>query len=167
MTIQINDPWFENIYNTEFEGNSSKFLETIKSLLIEKNQREKKVIKLLKQYQESKISLGKIAQNLNIIDEDKFEFVWVLDFPMFEVEEGKLKAMHHPFTMPDNINLPLEEMGSISYDLAMNGEELGGGSIRIHKTDIQKQIFNLPKRETLILVSGYNVKMRADAGDCY
>jgi len=70
MTIQINDPWFESLYRTEFNANSKKFIETIKSLLIEKNQREKRIIALLKQYKNSQISIGKIAENLNISRED-------------------------------------------------------------------------------------------------
>ncbi|CAA6803855.1 MAG: Aspartyl-tRNA synthetase (EC @ Aspartyl-tRNA(Asn) synthetase (EC [uncultured Campylobacterales bacterium] len=87
----------------------------------------------------------KVASDLGLIDENKFEFVWVVDFPMFEIEEGKFKATHHPFTMPKNIDAPLDEISSIAYDLALNGEELGGGSIRIHKTELQERVFKLLK----------------------
>jgi len=69
-TIQINDPWFESLYRTEFEANSSKFLETVKQLLTEKKQREKKIVSLLQQYKDAKISIGKIAENLAIDREE-------------------------------------------------------------------------------------------------
>jgi len=66
MTIQINDPWFENLYYKEFGANATKFIEEIKTLLIDRYQREKQIISLLHQYQEAKISIGQIAQNLHI-----------------------------------------------------------------------------------------------------
>ena len=75
MTIQINDPWFESLYRTEFGANPTKFLETIKSLLIEKNQREKRVVALLNQYKNAEISIGKIAENLNIDREEVLELL--------------------------------------------------------------------------------------------
>ncbi len=85
-----------------------------------------------------------LAEQMDIIPEDRYEFVWVVDFPMFEVEEGKIKAMHHPFTMPKNLDVEdLEEVESIAYDIVLNGVELGGGSVRIHKSDIQAKIFEL------------------------
>lgn len=85
-----------------------------------------------------------LAEQMNIIPKDKFEFVWVVDFEMFEVENGKVKALHHPFTMPKDIdNTPIDEMESIAYDVVLNGVELGGGSIRIHKKEIQQKVFNL------------------------
>jgi len=83
-------------------------------------------------------------EKMNLVDPDKFEFVWVVDFPMFEVEDGKVKALHHPFTMPKDLNKEdVEEIESIAYDIVLNGVELGGGSIRIHKEDIQEEIFKL------------------------
>jgi aspartyl-tRNA synthetase len=85
-----------------------------------------------------------LAEAMNIIPKDRFEFVWVVDFEMFEVENGKVKALHHPFTMPKDIdNTPIDEMESIAYDVVLNGVELGGGSIRIHKKEIQQKVFNL------------------------
>lgn len=84
-----------------------------------------------------------LAEQMEIIPQDVFEFVWVVDFEMFEVEEGKLKALHHPFTMPKDINADIEDMESIAYDIVLNGVELGGGSIRIHKSDLQAQVFKL------------------------
>ncbi len=89
---------------------------------------------------------NEVAKRLELIDNDKFEFVWIVDFPMFEIEEGevKIKALHHPFTMPKNIDTDdIEAMTSQAYDIVLNGVELGGGSIRIHKTEIQKRIFEI------------------------
>ncbi|MEA2110688.1 MAG: aspartate--tRNA ligase [Campylobacterota bacterium] len=83
-------------------------------------------------------------EKMNLIDKDCFEFVWVVDFPMFEIEDGRVKALHHPFTMPKDINHEhVEDISSIAYDIVLNGTELGGGSIRIHQEDIQTQIFDL------------------------
>jgi aspartyl-tRNA synthetase len=83
-------------------------------------------------------------EKMNLIDEDRYEFVWVVDFPMFEVEDGRVKALHHPFTMPKDTNKDdVEEIESIAYDIVLNGVELGGGSIRIHKEEIQEEVFKL------------------------
>ncbi len=84
-----------------------------------------------------------LAEMMNIIPRDVFKFIWVVDFPMFEVEEGKVKALHHPFTMPKDFNQDIEDISSIAYDIVLNGVELGGGSIRIHKEEIQNKIFKL------------------------
>ncbi|MDR1284829.1 MAG: aspartate--tRNA ligase [Campylobacteraceae bacterium] len=85
-----------------------------------------------------------IANRLNLANPNEFNFLWVLDFEMFEVEEGKVKAMHHPFTMPKNIDAQeLENITSIAHDVVLNGVELGGGSIRIHKKDIQEKVFEI------------------------
>jgi aspartyl-tRNA synthetase len=86
-----------------------------------------------------------LAAEMDIVPADALEFLWVVDFPMFEVEDGRTKALHHPFTMPkslDNID-DLEEIESIAYDIVLNGTELGGGSIRIHKEEIQSKVFKL------------------------
>jgi aspartyl-tRNA synthetase len=86
-----------------------------------------------------------LADQMNIVPQDTYEFLWVVDFPMFEVEDGKMKALHHPFTMPKDLSdtSDLEAIESIAYDLVLNGTELGGGSIRIHKQDIQAKVFEL------------------------
>ncbi len=90
-----------------------------------------------------------LAELMGLINEDEYKFVWVVDFPMFEIEEGKVKALHHPFTMP-KLNSEgkleyedLEDLKSIAYDIVLNGVELGGGSIRIHKEEIQEEIFKI------------------------
>ena len=86
-----------------------------------------------------------LAEQMDIIPADAFEFIWVVDFPMFEVEDGKMKALHHPFTMPKSLEdtHDLEAIESIAYDIVLNGTELGGGSIRIHKEEIQSKVFKL------------------------
>ncbi len=85
-----------------------------------------------------------IAKRMNLINPEKFEFLWVVDFPMFEVENGKIKALHHPFTMPRDMDKEhIEEIESIAYDVVLNGVELGGGSIRIHRDDIQERVFKM------------------------
>lgn len=85
-----------------------------------------------------------LAAEMNIIPADTYEFLWVVDFPMFEVEDGRTKALHHPFTMPKDLNkTDLEEIESIAYDIVLNGTEMGGGSIRIHKEEIQSKVFEL------------------------
>jgi len=85
-----------------------------------------------------------LAEIMEIIPEDVFEFLWVVDFPMFEVEDGRVKALHHPFTQPKSLDFDdIEEIESIAYDIVLNGTELGGGSIRIHKEEMQAEIFKL------------------------
>jgi len=83
-------------------------------------------------------------EKMNIIPKDAFEFLWVVDFPMFEVEDGRVKALHHPFTQPKDLNHnDVEDIESIAYDIVLNGVELGGGSIRIHKEQVQSEVFKL------------------------
>ncbi|MDL0109603.1 aspartate--tRNA ligase [Campylobacter felis] len=86
-----------------------------------------------------------LAEELKLLDPSILEFLWVVDFPMFEKnDDGSYSAMHHPFTMPKNIDEEnLEEISSIAYDVVLNGVELGGGSIRIHKNEIQQKVFKL------------------------
>ncbi len=91
-----------------------------------------------------------IAKDLNLIDKSKWNFLWVTDFPMFErnEEENRYEALHHPFCSPKNIkskdpeNLQKEIEDSIAnaYDLVLNGLELGGGSLRIHEANLQKEV---------------------------
>ena len=91
-----------------------------------------------------------VARRLDLINKDEFRFVWITEFPLLEYDEeaGRYVAMHHPFTMPMDEDLELMETnpGAVrakAYDLALNGVELGGGSIRIHQNDVQKRMFNL------------------------
>jgi aspartyl-tRNA synthetase len=88
-----------------------------------------------------------MGERLGLIREDRHCPVWITDFPLFELKEEGLSSQHHPFTMPDRTDFDpadpaaLLKLKSRAYDLVINGEELGGGSIRIHRMDIQKKIF--------------------------
>ena len=90
---------------------------------------------------------AKIAKDMGLINENEYNFVWVVDFPMFEKDEnGNPTPLHHPFTMPDMDTWDeenFEDIQSIAYDLVCNGYEIGGGSIRIHKEEIQEKVFKL------------------------
>ena len=89
----------------------------------------------------------KLGKDLNLIKNEEFKFVWITDFPLF-IKEGKhLNSVHHPFTMPkDEINdTNISSVRSCAYDIVLNGIELGGGSLRIHKRKLQEKIFNLLK----------------------
>ena len=89
-----------------------------------------------------------MAERFGLIPEDRYCSVWITDFPLFELKEDGLSSQHHPFTMPDRTDFDpadqeaLLKLKSRAYDLVVNGEELGGGSIRIHRTDIQRKIFH-------------------------
>ncbi len=93
-----------------------------------------------------------IARQTGIIEQvkNKFNFLWVVDFPLFEYDETEERyvAMHHPFTSPKIEDIPLldtnpGEVRAIAHDIVLNGVEIGGGSIRIHDADLQKKMFNL------------------------
>ncbi len=94
----------------------------------------------------------KIAEDLDMIDNDALNFVWVTDFPMFEYDEDdkRFYAKHHPFTapLPEHLNMlddmtpdKAVQMKAQAYDVVLNGVEIGGGSIRINKSDVQKKVF--------------------------
>ncbi len=92
-----------------------------------------------------------VAQKKELIRDGEFNFVWITDFPLFEYDEEakRFTSSHHPFTMPNEADLDRWEsdnpgqIKSVAFDLVLNGVELGGGSIRIHRKDLQKRIFNL------------------------
>ncbi len=84
-----------------------------------------------------------LAELMDIIDKDVFDFTWVVDFPMFEKTDDGVKALHHPFTLPKNLDADIEDISSYAYDIILNGVELGGGSMRIHQVDMQKKVFDL------------------------
>lgn len=90
----------------------------------------------------------KVAELKGLIDKDKLNFVWITDFPLFDYseEDGRWVSTHHPFTMPREEDLDKLESdpGSVlaqAYDMVLNGHEIGGGSIRIHRQDIQRKVF--------------------------
>ena len=89
-----------------------------------------------------------VAKEMNLIDNDKFNFLWVVNWPLFEYseDEGRFVAAHHPFTSPkdgDEVYLLTDpaRCRAKAYDIVLNGYELGGGSIRIHNQEIQAKMF--------------------------
>ncbi len=92
----------------------------------------------------------KLGDELGLIDENKYNFLWVTDFPLLEwsEEEERFVAMHHPFTMPveedwEHVDEDPGSVRAIAYDIVLNGTELGGGSVRIHQNDIQEKMFEV------------------------
>lgn len=91
-----------------------------------------------------------VADILGLLDDSKYELLWVTDFPMFEKDEetGTLKPMHHPFTHPKTDEIPMldedpSKVNAYAYDIVINGYEAGGGSIRIHEADLQNKMFKI------------------------
>ncbi|MBW9203301.1 aspartate--tRNA ligase [Bacteroidales bacterium SW292] len=104
-------------------------------------------MKTRKQLCELRLEMG---NQLGLRDKNKFALLWVVDFPMFEwsEEEGRLMAMHHPFTHPKDEDIPLldtnpEAVRADAYDMVCNGIEVGGGSIRIHDAKLQEKMFEI------------------------
>jgi len=92
----------------------------------------------------------RVAKDLGLYDPSKFEFVWVVDFPLLEwnEDEKRFDSVHHPFTAPVPDDLPKLEtdpghIRSQAYDIVVNGSEVGGGSIRIHRPEVQQKVFDL------------------------
>ncbi len=105
------------------------------------------VMKTRKQLCELRLEMG---NQLGLRDKNKFACLWVVDFPMFEwsEEEGRLMAMHHPFTHPKDEDIPLLDtdpaaVRADAYDMVVNGVEVGGGSIRIHDSELQAKMFEI------------------------
>lgn len=104
-------------------------------------------MKTRKQLCELRLEMGR---QLGLRDKDKFSCLWVVDFPMFEwsEEEGRLMAMHHPFTHPKDEDIPMLDtdpaaVRADAYDMVINGVEVGGGSIRIHDSELQAKMFEI------------------------
>ena len=104
-------------------------------------------MKTRKQLCELRLEMG---TRLGLRDKNKFSLLWVVDFPMFEwsEEEGRLMAMHHPFTHPKDEDIPLLDSNPAAvradaYDMVCNGVEVGGGSIRIHDPELQDKMFKI------------------------
>jgi aspartyl-tRNA synthetase len=94
----------------------------------------------------------KIARDLKLYEEKAFEFVWIVDFPLFEwnEDEKRYDSLHHPFTAPVpeelyKLDSDPTNIRSQAYDIVVNGYEIGGGSIRIHNPDVQQKVFELLK----------------------
>lgn len=85
-----------------------------------------------------------VASQMDLIDENQLNLLWITDFPMFEwnADEKRLEALHHPFTAPNPDDLAdLKTARALAYDLVLNGNEIGGGSLRIYQREIQEQVF--------------------------
>jgi aspartyl-tRNA synthetase len=89
-----------------------------------------------------------LAEEKGILDKNEYRFVWITEFPLVEwsEEENRFVAMHHPFTMPMEEDIPLmdTDLGAVrakAYDIVLNGTEIGGGSVRIHQNDVQEKMF--------------------------
>jgi aspartyl-tRNA synthetase len=143
----------------DFQSSIAKFLspEEIENIKIKTNTKPGEIILIIAD-QEKVVyeALGNLrinlANDLNLIHQDQkeFNFLWVTDFPLlkYNLEEKRYDAVHHPFTAPLNEDLDLLDsdplkVRSKAYDLVLNGNEIGGGSIRIHNNDLQKKIFKL------------------------
>ena len=147
------------VENVSYEGVSSPILkylseECIENLIKELNLNKNDLVffgagkaKIVNDYMSRLIN--KIGKDLNLL-KDGYEACWVTEFPMFEKDnDGKMSALHHPFTSPAQSDLEelqkidINTIKSRAYDFVVNGIELGGGSIRIHNKEIQEQIFKL------------------------
>ena len=89
-----------------------------------------------------------LARQMDLLDKNEYRFVWITEFPLLEwsEEENRFTAMHHPFTMPmeEDLHLIDTDPGAVrakAYDIVLNGNEIGGGSVRIHQDDIQEKMF--------------------------
>ncbi len=146
-----------------FETGISKFVEPVKAELVKRLGLEPgdTVLFGADAYTTCCKAMGelrlKVARDLKLIPEGKWNFLWVVDFPMFEYheEDGRFYATHHPFTAPnpdqveaflaarENDRDTIEGIVSAGYDIIVNGSEIGGGSIRIHRNDVQERVFTL------------------------
>ncbi len=149
--------WIKIGKNLDFQSPIAKFLsekekkDLIKTLSLKENNL---LLIVADKYMVTCRSLGiirnHVAHKLKLVDEDRFNFIWVYDFPLFEWDdrENRISPVHHPFTKPDDNTAgyldkdPLK-VKSEAYDIVLNGEEIGGGSIRINDTNLQKKIFKI------------------------
>ncbi|EMC46217.1 aspartate--tRNA ligase [Streptococcus mutans] len=135
-------------------GPIAKFLTTIEDELIERLQLEENdlVFFVADDLEIANGSLGALrnhlAKELNLIDHSKFNFLWVVDWPMFEwsEEENRYTSAHHPFTLPQEDTVAelegdLSKVRAVAYDIVLNGYELGGGSLRINQRETQERMF--------------------------
>ena len=138
----------------ELNGPVAKFLKDLTSDLTNALQIEDNdlVLFVADTFEVANASLGalrvRLAKDLDLIDESKFNYLWVVDWPMFEwsEEEGRYMSAHHPFTLPQadtahELEGDLSKVRAIAYDIVLNGYELGGGSLRINHKDLQERMF--------------------------
>ena len=141
------------VKNGDVTSQYAKFLtQTEKTVLLEKATENSLITLFLVDKKKGYESVGRarlyFGNKFNLINKDLWNFLWVVDFPFFSYseEEGRYVAEHHPFTMPnpedlDKLETDKENVRAIAYDLVLNGNELGGGSIRIHNPELQKRVF--------------------------
>ncbi len=142
--------------NNEIEGSFTKFLnDEMKQNLINHLSLENDDIVIIAAGEFNKVcfALGALrthyAKSLNLIKPNTFDFLWVVDFPLFDkLDDGTYTSEHHPFTRPREEDYPLldtapEKVLSAAYDIVINGYEAGGGSLRIYDQEMQKKIFNI------------------------
>ncbi|MBY4835186.1 aspartate--tRNA ligase [Streptococcus agalactiae] len=145
--------WLKYVDNT-ISGPVAKFLTAIEGRLTEALQLENNdlILFVADSLEVANETLGalrtRIAKELELIDYSKFNFLWVVDWPMFEwsEEEGRYMSAHHPFTLPTaetvhELEGDLAKVRAVAYDIVLNGYELGGGSLRINQKDIQERMF--------------------------
>lgn len=138
----------------ELTGPVAKFLTDLTSQLTEALQLENNdlVLFVADTLEVANAALGairvRLAKELDLIDPDTFNYLWVVDWPMFEwsEEEGRYMSAHHPFTLPQKdseqeLEGDLSKVRAVAYDIVLNGYELGGGSLRINQKDLQEQMF--------------------------
>lgn len=142
--------------NNEIEGSFTKFLNNeMKQNLINHLALENDDIVIIAAGEFNKVcfALGALrthyAKTLNLIKPNTFDFLWVVDFPLFDkLDDGSYTSEHHPFTRPREEDYPLldtapEKVLSAAYDIVINGYEAGGGSLRIYDQEMQKKVFNI------------------------
>jgi len=146
--------WFK-VNEAKFDGGIGKFFNNeIQEKIIKDNNIEDNSIVFLMGDDKKKTlqSMGALRLKLgvkeNLIDSNMWAPLWVVDFPLFEKDDNRYFSLHHPFTSPNPDDLHLlnsnpEKVRSLAYDIVMNGYELGGGSIRIHSSEVQKNIFDI------------------------
>ena len=138
----------------ELTGPVAKFLTDLTSQLTEALQLENNdlVLFVADTLEVANATLGalrvRLAKELDLIDPDTFNYLWVVDWPMFEwsEEEGRYMSAHHPFTLPQKdseqeLEGDLSKVRAVAYDIVLNGYELGGGSLRINQKDLQERMF--------------------------
>ena len=154
-TYQAKGLAFVKMEQKELTGGISKFLrEEEKAKLIEtlKIEDQDVIFFVSDKKKVAQVALGelrlKIARDFHLIKKDCYKFLWVTDFPVFEwsEEEGRYLACHHPFTAPkdedvDRLLTDKENVKAKAYDIVLNGYEVGGGSIRIHRNEVQEKMF--------------------------
>ncbi|BAM24288.1 aspartate--tRNA ligase [Streptococcus intermedius] len=142
------------VASDELNGPIAKFLQGLTSELTDALQLEENdlVLFVADTVEVANATLGalrvRLAKELGLIDESKFNYLWVVDWPMFEwsEEEGRYMSAHHPFTLPQadtahELEGDLSKVRAIAYDIVLNGYELGGGSLRMNHKDLQERMF--------------------------